>query len=44
MANSGNIAELKDIEHHKQQELCETRPAYRRGRNLSAVKVNIFYQ
>ncbi|XP_018575166.1 RNA-binding protein 48 [Anoplophora glabripennis] len=25
--------------HHKQLELCQTRPAYRQGRNLTAVKV-----
>ncbi|KAJ8917466.1 hypothetical protein NQ315_005513 [Exocentrus adspersus] len=25
--------------HHVQQELCNTRPAYRQGRNLTAVKV-----
>ncbi|KAJ8970294.1 hypothetical protein NQ317_019691 [Molorchus minor] len=32
-----NETQLK--EHHVQQELCTTRPAYRQGRNLTAVKV-----
>ncbi|KAJ8971099.1 hypothetical protein NQ314_000881 [Rhamnusium bicolor] len=32
-----NESKLK--EHHKQQDLCTTRPAYRQGRNLTAVKV-----
>ncbi|KAL3283648.1 hypothetical protein HHI36_006787 [Cryptolaemus montrouzieri] len=30
---------LKEIPQHKQQELCTTRPAYRQGRKLTAVKV-----
>lgn len=30
---------MADLTHHKQQELCKTRPAYRQGRNLTAVKV-----
>ncbi|XP_044750868.1 RNA-binding protein 48 [Coccinella septempunctata] len=29
----------KETPHHKQQELCVTRPAYRQGRKLTAVKV-----
>lgn len=29
----------KEVEHHKQLELCKTRPAYRQGRKLTAVKV-----
>lgn len=28
-------------EHHIQQEFCRTRPAYRQGRNLTAVKVTV---
>lgn len=28
-------------EHHVQQELCETRPRYRQGRKLTAVKVRL---
>lgn len=32
---------MTDLSHHKQQELCRTRPAYRQGRNLTAVKVSI---
>lgn len=35
--NEGTV--LKEAEHHKQLELCETRPAYRQGRKLLAVKV-----
>ncbi|KAF2887977.1 hypothetical protein ILUMI_18196 [Ignelater luminosus] len=34
--NDTNIIEK---EHHIQQEFCKTRPAYRQGRNLTAVKV-----
>lgn len=30
---------LKTLNHHRQQELCTTRPAYRQGRKLTAVKV-----
>lgn len=30
---------LKELKHHKQQELCTTRPRYRQGRKLTAVKV-----
>lgn len=29
--------------HHEQQDLCLTRPCYRQGRNLTAVKVQ-YYQ
>lgn len=31
--------EKKQIEHHKQLEFCKTRPAYRQGKKLTAVKV-----
>ena len=31
-----NIVKLP---HHEQEKLCETRPAYRQGRKLTAVKV-----
>lgn len=29
---------MKEVRHHKQQSLCQTRPAYRQGRRLTAVK------
>ncbi|RZC43342.1 RRM 5 domain containing protein [Asbolus verrucosus] len=29
---------MKEVKHHKQQTLCQTRPAYRQGRRLTAVK------
>ncbi|KAJ3660358.1 hypothetical protein Zmor_004809 [Zophobas morio] len=29
---------MKEVKHHRQQNLCETRPAYRQGRKLTAVK------
>lgn len=31
---------LKLLKHHRRQELCTTRSAYRQGRELTAVKVN----
>lgn len=34
-------SDVKEIKHHKQQEYCVTRPAYRQGKNLTAVKVNL---
>lgn len=33
---------MTELQHHKQQELCQTRPAYRQGRNFTAVKVYIY--
>ncbi|CAG9863455.1 unnamed protein product [Phyllotreta striolata] len=33
------MTEEQELEHHKQLELCTTRPAYRQGRKLTAVKV-----
>lgn len=38
-ANSTNIVKL---EHHEQQDLCRTRPLYRQGRKLTAVKVELY--
>lgn len=32
---------LKELKHHKQQDLCTTRPRYRQGRKLTAVKVRL---
>ncbi|CAG9767473.1 unnamed protein product [Ceutorhynchus assimilis] len=29
----------KELKHHKQEQYCTTRPAYRQGRKLTAVKV-----
>jgi RNA recognition motif-containing protein len=29
---------MKEIKHHKQHNLCQTRPAYRQGRRLTAIK------
>lgn len=31
----------KQTDHHKQLEFCKTRPAYRQGKKLTAVKVVI---
>ncbi|XP_076270582.1 RNA-binding protein 48 [Rhynchophorus ferrugineus] len=31
--------DTKEIKHHKQQEYCLTRPTYRQGKRLTAVKV-----
>ncbi|XP_034935767.1 RNA-binding protein 48 isoform X2 [Chelonus insularis] len=37
MANS--LSSVEKLEHHIQQELCRTRPSYRQGKKLTAVKV-----
>ncbi|XP_050307126.1 RNA-binding protein 48 [Anthonomus grandis grandis] len=39
MMDRESIETLKEINHHKQEEYCTTRPAYRQGRKLTAVKV-----
>ena len=30
---------VKKLPHHEQEELCRTRPPYRQGKKLTAVKV-----
>lgn len=39
MANNDDNSNKILPQHHVQQELCTTRPLYRQGRNLTAVKV-----
>ncbi|GLV48657.1 uncharacterized protein CBL_06050 [Carabus blaptoides fortunei] len=39
MANKSENSDKTLLPHHVQQELCTTRPLYRQGRKLTAVKV-----
>ncbi|KAK0176086.1 hypothetical protein PV328_000255 [Microctonus aethiopoides] len=40
MCTSNNsMTKITKLEHHEQQELCRTRPPYRQGKKLTAVKV-----
>lgn len=40
--SANKSSEGKIFKHHKQQEYCTTRPAYRQGKKPTAVKVRPF--
>lgn len=43
MCTSNNsMTKITKLEHHEQQELCRTRPPYRQGKKLTAVKVALY--
>lgn len=37
-----SVSNIKKLEHHSQLELCRTRPPYRQGKKLTAVKVELY--
>jgi hypothetical protein len=39
MADVDDKTDIKKLSHHERKELCTTRPRYRAGKKLTAVKV-----